>query len=90
VDAAHPRRALLLVDFQQDFLADDGRMPVARDQIGPVLAAARAAISQAQRDGDLIVKIGNEFRADSSRRAALRRLARLGAGRPDAGTAEHS
>jgi nicotinamidase-related amidase len=24
-------RALLLIDFQDDFLADDGRMPVARD-----------------------------------------------------------
>jgi len=56
------RRALLLIDFQQDFLDDDGRMPVARNQVAPVLAATRAAIGQAQRDGELIVKIGNEFR----------------------------
>jgi nicotinamidase-related amidase len=56
------RRALLLIDFQRDFLDDDGRMPVARDQVAPVLAATRAAIAQAQADGDLIVKVGNEFR----------------------------
>ena len=34
---------LLLIDFQRDFLADDGRMPVARSQVAPVLAAALAA-----------------------------------------------
>jgi nicotinamidase-related amidase len=56
------RRALLLVDFQRDFLADDGRMPVARNQVGPMLAATRAAVERARADGDLIVKIGNEFR----------------------------
>ncbi len=55
-------RALLLIDFQDDFLADDGRMPVARDQVAPVLVAAGAAIAQAQARGDLIIQIGNEFR----------------------------
>ena len=61
--ASLPRRcALLLIDFQRDFLADDGRMPVARSQVAPVLVATRAAIGAAQRDGVLIVKIGNEFR----------------------------
>jgi nicotinamidase-related amidase len=56
------RRALLLIDFQRDFLADDGRMPVARNQVIPVLAATRAAIDRARCEGKLIVKIGNEFR----------------------------
>ena len=37
-DSPAPRRALFLIDFQRDFLADDGRMPVARDQVAPVLA----------------------------------------------------
>jgi nicotinamidase-related amidase len=69
-------RALLLIDFQDDFLADDGRMPVARDQVEPVLAATRAAIAQAQARGDLIVQIGNEFRphdllGNLGRRAAV-------------------
>jgi nicotinamidase-related amidase len=56
------RRALLLIDFQYDFLADDGRMPVDRSQVEPVVQAARAAIDKAQGAEDLIIKIGNEFR----------------------------
>jgi nicotinamidase-related amidase len=57
------RGALLLVDFQRDFLAPDGRMPVDRDQVEPLLAAARRQVEMAEADGDLIVKIGNEFRS---------------------------
>jgi nicotinamidase-related amidase len=60
--AARGRRALLLIDFQRDFLADNGRMPVSRGQVAGVLVATRRAIEQAQDEGDLIVKIGNEFR----------------------------
>ena len=56
------RRALILLDFQRDFLADDGRMPVARHHVAPVLAAARRAADQARLSRDLIVKVGNEFR----------------------------
>ena len=56
------RRALLLIDFQYDFLADNGRMPVDRSQVWPVVQAARSAIETAQGAGDLIIKIGNEFR----------------------------
>jgi nicotinamidase-related amidase len=62
MDRSDRRRALLLIDFQDDFLSDDGRMPVARDQVEPVLVATRAAIAQSQARGDLIIQIGNEFR----------------------------
>jgi nicotinamidase-related amidase len=57
------RRALLLIDFQYDFLAADGRMPVDRSQVEPVLEAAAVAIARAKAAGDLIIKIGNEFEA---------------------------
>jgi len=75
MDESDQCRALLLIDFQDDFLADDGRMPVARDQVEPVLAATRAAIARAQASGDLIVQIGNEFRP----RDLLGNLGRRGA-----------
>ena len=81
MDSAGLCRALLLIDFQDDFLADHGRMPVARDHVEPVLAATRAAIAEAQARGDLIVQIGNEFRP----RDLLGNLGRRGAaisGRP--------
>jgi nicotinamidase-related amidase len=55
-------RALLLIDFQEDFLAPTGRMPVDQGQVQPAIAAAQHAVDEAQRNGDLIVKIGNEFR----------------------------
>ena len=64
MDRSDRCQALLLIDFRDDFLADHGRMPVARDQVEPVLAATRAAIAQAQARGDLIVQIGNEFRPE--------------------------
>jgi nicotinamidase-related amidase len=81
MDRSDQRRALLLIDFQDDFLADSGRMPVARDQVGPVLAATRAAISQAQARGDLIVQIGNEFKPYDVVGNLLRRGAAI-SGRP--------
>jgi nicotinamidase-related amidase len=56
------RRALLLIDFQRDFLAVDGRMPVARHHVTGVVVATRMAIERAQANGDLIVRIGNEYR----------------------------
>jgi len=55
-------RALLLIDFQEDFLAPTGRMPVDQGQVQPAIHAAQHAIEEARRNGDLIVKIGNEFR----------------------------
>src|SRR5579885_2931539 len=57
--------ALLLIDFQEDFLAPSGRMPVDQDQVQPAIAAAQDAVDEAQRNGDLIVKVGNEFRPSS-------------------------
>jgi nicotinamidase-related amidase len=57
------RRALLLIDFQQDFLAPDGRMPVNQSQVQPMIAAAQGEVEAAHTKGDLIVKIGNEYRS---------------------------
>jgi nicotinamidase-related amidase len=50
-------RALLLIDFQRDFLDPKGRMPVDQLQVEPVIAAAQLAADAAQTQGDLIVKI---------------------------------
>ena len=75
-EAAKPdRRALVLLDFQRDFLADDGRMPVARHHVAPVLAAARSAVDRARLRGDLIITVGNEFRRGDVVGNLLRRRA---------------
>ena len=55
-------RALLLIDFQCDFLRSDGRMPVSADQREPVVAAAHRAVAAAKARGDAVIAIGNAFR----------------------------
>ena len=67
--------ALLLIDFQQDFLSEQGRMPVARHQAEPVVAAARQALVQAKANDQIIVAIGNEFRPTDWLMNVLRRRA---------------
>jgi nicotinamidase-related amidase len=71
------RRALLLIDFQRDFLEPTGRMPAAQNQVAPVLRAAAQAIAQARADGDLIAAIGNEFSPKDFLMNLLRRRASI-------------
>jgi nicotinamidase-related amidase len=53
--------ALLVIDFQTDFLAADGRWPVALDQVQGLLKAANRLISRAVQAGWQVAYIGNEF-----------------------------
>jgi nicotinamidase-related amidase len=53
--------ALLLMDFQRDFLSGDGRMPVAESQREAVVAAANRASAAALGRGVAVIAIGNEF-----------------------------
>lgn len=76
-------QALLLLDFQHDFLSDQGRMPVARNQVAPVIAAANAAITWAREAGIDIIAIGNEFRTGDWFMNLLRKNAAI-AGSPGA------
>lgn len=76
-------RALLLIDFQRDFLLSDGRMPVAENQINGLIVAANRAIAAARVNGDVIVAIGNEFPRSSVVANFFRRNAAI-AGSPGA------
>jgi nicotinamidase-related amidase len=60
-EGAGARGALLLLDFQKDFLDVDGRMPVDPSQVEPLIAATLQAVAASLAAGDLIVLIGNEF-----------------------------
>lgn len=53
--------ALLVIDMQVDFLADDGRLPVDRARVSHLIDRVNAAITDAQSRGVLVVHIGNEF-----------------------------
>ena len=52
--------ALLLLDLQEDFLADSGRLPVCRNQVPGLIAAVNALLKPPVPGRD-IVYIGNEF-----------------------------
>jgi nicotinamidase-related amidase len=56
------KSALLLIDFQCDFLSPKGRKPVDQTQVRPVLEAAARAIEDFRSSGLPIVAVGNEFR----------------------------
>jgi nicotinamidase-related amidase len=55
-------QALLLLDYQHDFLASDGRLPIAQNQVRSLIEHTREAIAVAQQQGYLLIMIGNEFR----------------------------
>jgi nicotinamidase-related amidase len=72
-----PDSALLLIDLQQDFLSDSGKMPVARGHVAPLLTATRAAMARFQAERRPIVAIGNEFRRTDFVMNVLRRNAAI-------------
>jgi nicotinamidase-related amidase len=71
------RSALLLVDFQRDFLADNGRMPISRSQVEPLIIQTNRAISAARAQGVPIVAVANEFSPDDRLMNVLRRNAAI-------------
>jgi nicotinamidase-related amidase len=71
------KRALLLIDFQRDFLAASGRLPVAADQVQPVIDAANRAAARARAEGTAVIAIGNEFLRRDWVGNLLRRFAAL-------------
>ena len=77
LQGAPSRRALLLIDFQDDFLGSQARMPVCRTQVASVLAAAGQAVARARLAGDLVIAIGNEFRPGDYFMNLLRRRASI-------------
>lgn len=67
--------ALMLIDFQADFLDDDGRMPVARAHVAPMIAASADAVALFKQCGRPVVAVGNEFRRSDVVMNMLRRYA---------------
>jgi|GEM_PF-1724028 len=53
--------ALLLIDLQNDFLADDGRLRVGRDQVEGLLAAVQDLVTAARTAGAPVAHIVNAF-----------------------------
>jgi nicotinamidase-related amidase len=55
------RIAIIALDLQTDFLADDARMPVARSHVEAMIAAANAVVEAAVDRGVPVAYVRNEF-----------------------------
>jgi nicotinamidase-related amidase len=71
------KRVLILLDLQVDFLDPNGRLPIASDQIVPLLRAVGAAVDHAIAAGNPVINVGNEFRMTSPISNAFRRFAAM-------------
>jgi nicotinamidase-related amidase len=58
---AHPRTALLVLDMQEDFLGDDAKMPIDREQIPAVTGVVNSLVEEFEKSGRLIVYVKSEF-----------------------------
>jgi nicotinamidase-related amidase len=66
------RTAVLVLDVQRDFLADDGRMPVARAHVPEILAAINAVVDAAATHGVPVAYVRNSFPKEHWIRNAFR------------------
>jgi nicotinamidase-related amidase len=84
VDFKDPRTALILIDFQNDYLRPGGRMAVAQTQVDPMLNAANAMIGAARKNAIDVIYVRDEFSRFEFIRNMLRNDAAL---RYEAGSA---
>lgn len=59
-----PHRALLVLDMQRDFLADDARLPIKPGQVASVLETTNSLIADAEAAGVDVIYVANEFSPD--------------------------
>ena len=77
MESVDNRSALLLIDMQEDFLSPSGRMPVNPTHVAQMLEASQRAVASAETEGDLVIRIGNEFPTRDVIGNLLRRRAAL-------------
>jgi nicotinamidase-related amidase len=56
-----PIAVLLVMDMQEDFLGEKGKMPIAREQIPALTAVVNSLIDEFERNGQPIIYIKSEF-----------------------------
>jgi nicotinamidase-related amidase len=56
-----PRTVLLVLDMQEDFLGENAKMPIQREQIAALTAVVNGLIDEFERNGQEIIYIKSEF-----------------------------
>jgi nicotinamidase-related amidase len=57
----NPRTALLVLDMQEDFLGENARLPIAKEQIPAITAVINSLIDEFEREGRPIIYMKSEF-----------------------------
>jgi nicotinamidase-related amidase len=57
----HPKTALLVLDMQEDFLGENAKSPINKEQIPAITAVVNSLIDEFKRNGQLIVYVKSEF-----------------------------
>ena len=56
-----PKTVLLVLDMQEDFLGENAKMPIAREQIPAITTVINGLIDEFERNGQEIIYIKSEF-----------------------------
>ena len=56
-----PKTVLLVLDMREDFLGENAKMPIDKEQIPVITAVANSLIDEFERDGKLIIYVKSEF-----------------------------
>jgi nicotinamidase-related amidase len=56
-----PKTALLVLDMQEDFLGENAKLPIAREQIPGLTAIVNSLIDDFERNGQPIIYVKSEF-----------------------------
>ena len=57
----NPKTALLVLDMQEDFLGENGRMPIKKEQIPAITAVVNSLIDEFEKNRQQIIYIKSEF-----------------------------
>ena len=60
-EAEGPKTALLVMDMQEDFLGENAKMPISKEQIPAITAVVNSLIDEFERNGQPIIYIKSEF-----------------------------
>jgi|WetSurMetagenome_2_1015567.scaffolds.fasta_scaffold49533_3 nicotinamidase-related amidase len=57
----NPKTALLVLDMQEDFLGENAKMPINKDQIPAITAVVNSLIDEFEKNGQMIIYVKSEF-----------------------------
>jgi nicotinamidase-related amidase len=57
----HPKTALLVLDMQEDFLGENAKAPIKREQIPGITSVVNSLVDDFEKNGQLIIYVKSEF-----------------------------